>query len=241
MMPAVTSPLIFPATCAGVAVLVRSWRGAFRNDHRLRCDVLIAGIPLSILAGHSVLYAAGKMASSGELRYMLVVAPFWALLSARGWHWFFERFDWKRIYVWAGVAALFPAAANCYYVVVPRSNARDPEWQRVAQVVSWYTTSDVRGAYPRIVASHPGIFYMMDVSMTDGRRVVEWHRDKLLNPPPGTILIWDPVFSVYNADRERSITEAELRAAGWTDADMNLPTLKGNWHIFRSPLPDSQR
>ena len=124
-------------------------RGVLRDDHRLRCDVLIAAIPLSILAGHSVLFAAGKMASSGELRYMLVVAPLWALLSARGWQWFAERFEWKHVYRWAGLVELFPIAANGYYRVVPRTSATDPEWQRAARVVSWYATSGFRSVCER--------------------------------------------------------------------------------------------
>jgi hypothetical protein len=60
--------------------------------HAFRIELLIAAVPLMIFVGHSVLYALGKMASNGELRYMLIVAPFWALLAARGWEWVWERF-----------------------------------------------------------------------------------------------------------------------------------------------------
>ena len=46
--------------------------------------VLTAAIPLGVLLVHSLLYRLGKMASYGEPRYLLVVPPFWAALSAGG-------------------------------------------------------------------------------------------------------------------------------------------------------------
>src|SRR5205814_8039293 len=90
LMPAVASPMIFPALCVGVWLTLRAW--AKRN----LVEVLIALVPLLVLAGHSILYATGKMASSGEMRYMLVVAPFWGLLAAKGWAWIFDAMHWRR-------------------------------------------------------------------------------------------------------------------------------------------------
>ena len=46
-------------------------------DHESRCRALVAFLPLMILVVHSLLYRPGRMASNGEPRYMLVVAPFW--------------------------------------------------------------------------------------------------------------------------------------------------------------------
>ena len=108
LMPAVTSPFLFPATVAGIWLCVKSsrigrlLRDTFGSDHLRRCEILIAVLPLLILVGHSLLYWRGKMASNGEIRYMLVVAPFWALLSARGWSWIFRAMDWDRPLLWGG-------------------------------------------------------------------------------------------------------------------------------------------
>src|SRR5439155_64693 len=66
--------------------------GEGEQTHRASCQFLIAAIPLSILAVHTLLYWLGRMASNGELRYLLIVAPFWALLAAKGWEWTFDRF-----------------------------------------------------------------------------------------------------------------------------------------------------
>jgi len=60
-------------------VLLGAWRSIRKST-----EFLIAVIPFLILFAHSVIYALGLMASNGELRYMLIVAPFWALLAARG-------------------------------------------------------------------------------------------------------------------------------------------------------------
>lgn len=107
LLPAVVGPVVFPLVLIGIgrrahhedtkersesarAGAGSSLRG-FVVNHRARCDVLIAVIPLMILVGHSVLYWLGKMASNGEVRYLLIVAPFWALLACRGWGWAWER------------------------------------------------------------------------------------------------------------------------------------------------------
>lgn len=89
LLPAVTGPLVFPALLFSLpfrwSAVAKT--GPAHNAPRLWdwTGKIILLIPLLILAGHSYLYWRGKMASSGELRYMLTVAPFWALLIARGW------------------------------------------------------------------------------------------------------------------------------------------------------------
>jgi uncharacterized membrane protein len=105
MLPAIVSPFVFPAVLLGIGLSLRGWgwpKTLLKADHRTRCQWLIAILPLMILLGHSVLFWLGRMASSGELRYMLVVAPFWALLAAKGWEWAFERCQWNRPILWAG-------------------------------------------------------------------------------------------------------------------------------------------
>ena len=51
------------------------------NIQRRLLDALF--VPLGILAVHSYLHWRGKMASNGELRYMLIVAPFWSIRPVR--------------------------------------------------------------------------------------------------------------------------------------------------------------
>ncbi|MGH7213982.1 MAG: hypothetical protein ACREIT_04385, partial [Tepidisphaeraceae bacterium] len=184
--------------------------------HVARCQTLIALLPLLVLVAHSLLYWLGKMASNGELRYLMVVTPFWALLAAKGWERIFETFKWKRVYAWAGVAALLPATINfAYYQVLPLTLTED--WQRARKVAEWYRTSELRKDYPYLCAAHPGIFYFLDISPT-GPQAKEWHLKTIENPPPGTLLVWDSVYGVYNADEKRSVQLHFLFPSSWIPA-----------------------
>ncbi len=209
LLPVVVSPLIFPATILGTWLCLND-RTTPITDHRRRCEILIALIPLAILIGHSVLYFLGKMASNGELRYMLVVTPFWGLLAARGWAWVFVRLSWPHPLRWAAVASLIPIIANVLYPVVPLRS--QPDWMEAQQIAKWYHTDRPAG-YPFLANAHPGIFYYLDMSSTDRSHVREWKKSIIDAVPPGTLLIWDPIYGVYNSDTQRSIKADELLAA----------------------------
>jgi hypothetical protein len=236
LLPAVTSPLIFPATVAGIWRCLRE--GAIRGDHLRRCRWLIAAIPLLILAGHSFLYWRGKMASSGELRYMLAVAPFWGLLAAAGWEWLFQSLRWRHAFACAAFASIFPALLNTRlhvgplalgYKVLPLVQTED--WTQAQAITRWLNESGVREQYPRLMASHPAIFYYLDLSQS-GPECREWRRPIVEAAPEGTILIWDPMYGIYNADAERSIPLEEIRRAGWIELN---PFFGPNWKVFKSP------
>lgn len=222
LLPVIASPLVLPAMLIGIwrclLPFQLGWKALISSErHRDRCDVLIAALPLMILIGHSALYWLGKMASNGELRYLLVVAPLWGLLSARGWGWAFERLQWRGALRWAGLAAILPVLANQFiYKVLPLHQSED--WRRAAAVAEWYQNdASLRAQYPRLMASHPGIYYALDLSPTDAERSVEWVKQKVQAKPPGTLLIWDPIYGVYNADANRSIQADEIIAAGWRE------------------------
>ena len=82
------------------------------RDHLARCAVWIAVIPLLILVVHSVLHWTGKMGSSGELRYLVIVSPFWALLGAKGIEWFAARYHFAHPMRWVAIGSLLPVLAN---------------------------------------------------------------------------------------------------------------------------------
>ena len=219
-------------------------RSAFRvlpTDHRRRCDVLIAVLPLMVLAGHSVLTWTGKMASNGEVRYMLVVAPFWALLAARGWGWAFDTLRWPRVYLLAGLAAVAPVCVNRMYTVLPQHPM--PSWVEAAQVADWYRTDPVARQYHHVALAHPGLLYALDFKPSD-KRVVDWQRRTIAAVPPGTLLVWDRIDGLYNADASRSVSLDDVRRAGWVP--MPPPSFlrpvpgkvgagEGEWAFFRSP------
>jgi hypothetical protein len=229
LMPAVTSPLVFPATCIGTWLSLRS-RDV--EAHRRRCQQLIAVLPLLILIGHSILYATGTLASSGEIRYMLIVAPFWGLLAARGWEWAWESLNWRAPLRWAGVAVLAAVVANSVYPVLPLAPTDD--MRRAMRFVDLYRSSGLADTLPRVSTGEVAIFYLLDVSPADSQSSMEYRRDLLASPQPRTIVVSDPIYSMYNADQNRSMSAEELIARGWVELN-EFTDVEGGWRFFRAP------
>jgi len=221
MLPAVVSPFVFPAVLLGIgrsfaqqpSPIPGLWSRFFGPDHRSRCQCLIALIPLMVLAGHSLLYWTGRMASSGELRYMLVVAPFWALLAARGWEWAFDRCRLPRPVTWAAVASLLPILANLAWQVIPLQPSM--ETIRAKEVARWYQASAMHDRYPRLAAAHPMVYFFLDISIMDPKRSSDFSPRTIADAPPGTILIWDSLYGMLNADATRKVQIKDILDRGW--------------------------
>ena len=251
-LPAVVSPFVIPATLLGI------WRCAAPGDnadrHLRTCRWFVALIPLSILTVHSLLYALGKMATYGEPRYLLVAAPFWAVLAARGWEWVSARLAWRHTLRWAALASLAPLLVLPFYPVLPLR--RPAHWRVAEQFARVYRDQLAPAGYTKVMAAHPAVFYYLDISPTDHTAVIDWSREAMLRAPPGTVLLWDPIYSARNAHGSRAIGVEEVRAAGWTPVpevdrvlseatvhDSKRPTpdpeaqlkVPGGWHVFVRP------
>ena len=224
MLPAIVSPVAFPALWLGVwrslrgpadepLVISACFKAFFGPDHRLRVQWVIVLTALGILAGHSLLYWAGRMASNGELRYMLVVSPMWALLAAAGWEWAFDRFNWRWPALWAGVGVLLSVLSNAKYPVIPLDLS--PEARRAKEVAGWYADHPWQKGYPRVLATCRDLYYFIDRSPNDPKGSAYWNRRTIDNDQKGIILVWDPIYGLFNADKECSIPIAELRQKGW--------------------------
>jgi hypothetical protein len=239
VMPAVVSPFIFPATVVGVGLCLgftnlRDWVRQATNGskgHLRRCEILIAILPLMILAGHSLLYWRGKMASNGEVRYMMVVAPFWALLSARGWTWIFSELDWKRPLLWAGFAAMVPVLVNRAWTVIPMDNS--PDWLEAQQIAIWYKSPAMQHRYPHLLISHVGLQFALDLNPESGQ-IREWKKSVVDARPPGTLLVWDRVGALFNSDASRKVPLQEIHAAGWKPLTTRWTHGAGEWEFFAS-------
>jgi len=241
-LPVVVGPAVLPPMLIGL------WRGLQEpvrdralDPHLRRCRFLTAVIPLFVLVSHSLLWRLGKMSSFGEPRYLLVVAPVWGVLSARGWEWVWTRFRWGRPLRWAGLAALAPVVANLVHPVVPVRLSDD--WRAAKRFAAWYQSTPAHTRYPRVLASHPGVFYFLGASPTGESRGGGFSRSLIAACPAGTILIWDPKYSGLNATPDQTTTLAAIRAAGWVE-DMEAEAAvnraqaeeKRQWHIYHSAL-----
>jgi len=238
-LPMLTGPLALPAMWIGMARGLGRMGGFFaRHEDRMEC--LIAGGPLVVLVGHSLLSWRGMLSSNGELRYLLVAAPMWGILSGSGWEWIFSRLAWPRPASWAALAVVAPGLINFYWRVIPTP----PPWPDAQRLVAWYHGSALREAYPRILTNHPGIYFYMDVSPADGRYVQPWTPEAVDHPPAGVLLLWDPIFAVYNADARRVASLQRVKQSGWIEdvvaerashVNDEYPP-DASWHLFRSPV-----
>jgi hypothetical protein len=182
------------------------------------------------------------MASSGELRYLLTAAPMWGVLADRGWEWAAAKINCRAPVLVAGVAVLAAALTNNFYRVLPVG--LDVDWLRARDIAAWYQTWPGRPQYPQLMTAHPGIYFFLDQSMV-GPGSREWKQSTDAAPPPGTLLIWDSIYGVFNADQNRSVSLVDIKSAGWlpgigptkNPAALAATAPDNHWQIFRSPKP----
>lgn len=248
LLPVVTSPLaIFPTVLGWWA----TWRAAFAENlrglwgedpdaHRRRVALVIAGFPLGVLVVHSLLYWKGKMASNGELRYLLVATPMWALLASAGCEWFLARFSLRKVLFAAAAALLLPLATPRFHSFVPYRWEAD--WREARDFAQWYQTTPARARYPRLMNSHVGVEYFLGgaLAVPAGLR---WTQTNVARNPPGTMALWNSTYGPTNADAEMAVTPAQLLDAGWVEQpwpagdvrrlDDGSPT----WRLYFSAQP----
>lgn len=215
ILPAVVGPMAFPLIWIGawrafVGTTVRS----FFADHDTRCRILLALIPIGVLVGHSTLWALGKMASNGEPRYMLIVAPFWALLAAIGWSWTCEHLRIRRQLVWTILAAALPIAANVfYYPVFPLGPQNDD--RLTDQVCAWIREhEDLRERYPILCNSVPHVWMQLDLDK-EGPNTVHSSKANIQHPRDGVLMVWDAVYSTFNSDEQLIVPDDMVDGNGW--------------------------
>jgi hypothetical protein len=240
LLPVVVSPFLLPAMLIGTWLClrgehfrsIRNWISeAFGKDQRRRVDMLIAGMPWCLLLGHSLLYTLGKMASNGEVRYMMVTAPMWALLAARGYVWIFQSMRWPRPFLYGAFFSMLPLLANRIWTVLPLGLS--PDWTEAQQIADWYKTGTLQKQYPRLDISHVGLLYALDFD-PQSRRIIPWTKPVIHSRPTGTLLIWDRVGALFNSDENRKITLDEIRAAGWKPLKTFWTGGAGQWQFFLS-------
>ncbi len=232
LLPAVTSPVVFPGLLVGLAVLLRPAHWKAILDQRSFARLAVALLPLGVLGVHSLLYFTGRLASSGEVRYLACVAPMWALAAAAGWTTLAEFARWRRPATSLAIASLaIVLLVNHRWRAVPLSDAH---WIEASAVATWVRSSGVLVSRPRVMAAHPLIYYLLDISPT-GSRAVEWHRDTIAAAPADTVMVWEQVHAGTNADERRTVSLDDITAAGWREIDdVSFPE---GWRVFISQRP----
>ena len=207
------------------------YRGRGKNPSRVG-HLLIALIPLAVLIGHGLLRWTGYFGSLGEARYLLIAAPLWGVLSARGWEWCFSRFHWNHAQRWAAAAICLPIVVNIASPVVPIHLSED--WQAARRFAAIYRESSPSEHPPIVIASHPGIYYFLGTDPTTAGGQYGFVRPVIEHPPTNAILVWDPIFSERNANIDDTASVDLIRRSGWVeDTAMEASLQAHNWHVFR--------
>jgi hypothetical protein len=263
VLPMLVGPFAMPATCIG---MIREFFGTPKIilDHKARVGFLMAVLPLGVLIVHSLLYWFGKMSSNGELRYLLIVAPMWGVLSAVGWEWVFTQFNWKQPVAWAALAAVIPGLVNYAWRVLPMDQSTS--MSEAELIVKWYeldSSKQIRYEYPKVLTNHPGVAYYLDAGSLGRSAMVYWSPGAIDDPPNGTILLWDPEYSTQNASAGLVVQLDRVMQHGWINdwpaewksnvnnpppwanykisnppprpRDMSLENTPMLWHVFLSP------
>ena len=208
----------------------RDWR-----DHGTRVGWVIVFVPWFVLVVHSLLHWTGKMASSGDVRYLVAVSPFWALLAARGFDWLAGRLAWN-LSKWgitfaAVLFAVLPlAAVELGYPVVPLE--MDQPGRDALVVADWYERGDLKRSHPHLVTDHPILWYALDVNPQrngGGKPTVRAAR-------PGSVFLWHDIYSQYNADDRYVVPPTMPPEYGWTD--VTPAEFPPGWRVFvTEPTP----
>jgi hypothetical protein len=228
MLPAVVGAAVIPFVVAGILVSLRN----SPRSHVGRVDWIIVAIPLIVLVVHSLLHWLGKMGSAGDVRYLVAVAPFWALVAWRGWDYLSAKLRWRADYVCAALAGVVPLIAmHLHYPVVPYK--RDAGALEAEQVVRWYEASDWRRTHRRLMSDHPLVWYIRDISpgTTGGGR------EAVYKAPPGSLYLWHEIYSSVNSS-ERFVVPPDLPPRhGWREVTpAHFPP---GWRAFvTEPLVD---
>jgi hypothetical protein len=171
--------------------------------------MLLFAIPIAMLVGHSLLWWLGKMASYGEIRYLLIVGPFWALLAAVGW----QRTSIKPSPILLAVISLVLVIA-----IKATLLTNSAEGRTAAAVAAWAKD------YPRVVPTHPAVNVYLDRKNWEA-----WKPAIVQHPSPDVVLIWDKKTGAFNAD-SRMVSDVQgLEAMGWEV----IQRFDGGWVAMR--------
>lgn len=240
-LPMLIGPLVFPFLLVGTVLLLKSPRRDMSN-HLGVARLAAVLLPWAILAGHSFLWWQGLMASNGELRYLLVTAPLWAVVAAIGFEWVVPPLRVGRRVIApalvAGVLAIAPAFSNAHFKVLPIPLYDDDKLAR--QVAQWYESDkEFQHNYPRLTASYIAVYLYLQYSPTDWSRTVIYGKPMVKAAPPGVVLIWDEINGTTNADADMCITRDELATHGWQQIH-RFTEGSHEWFAYASPRPAAE-
>jgi hypothetical protein len=228
-LPVIAGPLLVPFALAGGWM---AWREKlFGRDHQSRCQFVITAIPFGILIVHSVFWAFGKF-SGGELRYHLVVGPFWALVAAKGYEAIACRLSLRRPMAIAAVLSVLPLGVNLFYKVLPIGlTSEDVAAKRIVE--QYLADPELQAKYPRVTTPVAGVYYFLDRCSSDYEKAGVWMRHAIEDPAPGQFLVFETILANFNSDKRMLIPQEVIEQSGWVKTYESKPEFKyGRWCVW---------
>ncbi|MFT3789181.1 MAG: hypothetical protein QM770_23890 [Tepidisphaeraceae bacterium] len=203
-----------PAQMPGLPA--RGERRSFFNDHEIRCRLLVPTIAIGLLIAHTFLWMRGWMASAGMIRYLVTVAPFWAILALVGWNAFCSFWPVTRVRTWliVGVLAIVPVHAK-FSIYPIRVQGMQVLAEKTADWIRGHPELVDRAKYPRLMTSLPSLFYAMDVDENNPAKAVPWGRKQVEQPEAGTLLVFEAETGSYNANASSIVPRRLLDEHHW--------------------------
>jgi len=197
-------------------------------------DVWLALIPLGLLIIHSVIWWQGKFGSNGQIRYLLMAAPMWALVTARGFDWLWPRLHLRHPTLWLLASALLGLANRTlvtHELPIPLAN----DDAAAIAIVAWDTQHPQIGQlYPMILSTCPTLHLHLDYALSDPLHSAPGGPEGVKAARDGTLLIWDERFAMGNSTKTMVIPHDLIIQANWVF--VGKCTGAGRiWEVYLSP------
>ncbi|HLP16918.1 MAG TPA: hypothetical protein VK470_11700 [Bacteroidota bacterium] len=158
-------------------------RAGKTSDYAIIYISIAAEIVLNTLSGAEVLHWTGSV---GDLRYLTVVGPFVALVSAFGMSAILELIRTEYVRTAVSLAVIALVVFNCTLTTQPR------RWTNYEKTVIEITRSALQ-AHPEsvLLSNNPIVQYVLDAAPTGGMKCRPLNKNTIANYSDCMIL-WDP-------------------------------------------------
>jgi hypothetical protein len=184
---------------AGIAFIAKAKRN---KEFFIPYATLGMAIVIYTLTGADVFHWTGSI---GELRYMAVVGPFFAIVSVYGLSEILERLKSARTTLAISLIVLAAVALNCTLTTQPR------RWPLYEQIVIDITKS-ARAQYPQLtlLSNNCAAAYTVDVPPSGGPHLARFDK-RMLAQYPECLILWDP-YSSYSIYSQTELTKEMMLA-----------------------------
>jgi hypothetical protein len=182
---------------AGIIFIARAKKSA---DFGIIYVTITIAIILNTLAGAEIFHWTGSV---GDLRYITVVGPFFAIVSVYGFSAILERVKSSNFRFAFSLLVFSVVIFNCTLATHPR------RWANYEKVLIDMTNA-ARKEYPdlTLLSNNAVVPYVMDVAPSGGLHYAVLNRD-MITKYPECLILWDP-FAANSIYVQMELTKGEM-------------------------------